>query len=196
MKKIIFVLILLISTFLFGCSSKKIIDEQLPEHIEFSLERCDRLNLQDERLSHLDKEQCYIDIIHDLNYVPEAISKNQAFIICDKVISPDLKEICYGYLAEAKKDSSVCDKIVSQKNKNYCWGIVAKAKKDSSICAKFNNQKDKDLCFGGVASAKKDSKICEEIIDQRIKDLCYINAVIIRKDNASAIIEEINIKRG
>ncbi|HLD48870.1 MAG TPA: hypothetical protein VJB11_00745, partial [archaeon] len=80
---------------------------------------------------------------------------------------------CVFDIAKEKQNPLLCDKINSTYIKNICYEAVSKIKNDSSVCENINDKYEKDNCYLSYSIIKKDSSVCEKILSQISKDICY-----------------------
>lgn len=101
------------------------------------------------------KEACYLSV--------SLINPNLA--ICDKIQTPDFKNICY---ALNEEDSSSCKGIEQLDVKDYCYFYSAIIKEDFHICKGIQEGELKDRCYYLIAT---NGDILERILSIRVYDV-------------------------
>jgi len=135
------------------------------------------------------RESCYLHLAWFLN--DESICK---------FTHPTYEGMCYGAVAQQKKDEKVCESVLSESSRERCYSDLNQIIGDISICEdKIHTTEWKDHCYFSVilASSEQGDKkltsgeklICEKIVTPNIKDDCirYYNDSIASQEKIKNI---------
>ena len=193
MKNFYILLLILIVSLIFGCSSKvsdsELVDKSITEPVSESKNKLDSTLVTecDEKQDIIEKDLCYFNLALD----------NVDDSFCDKIsgtqpnesaiIGGVKKDSCYILISiENPEDLAICEKIQNTEDKELCYRRVAVKKKDPSICDLIQRDPNpiKEKCFMDVAIEKKDVSICNKNQVQIWKNLCFTGVAIAKKDSS------------
>lgn len=67
--------------------------------------------------------------------------------VCDKVVSVQMKELCYVNVRFGNKSVDFCER---DEQRDICLHIVSIKQGDKSICSRINNESIRSLCLGNI----------------------------------------------
>jgi hypothetical protein len=125
-------------------------------------------------------EACFIDVVQDKN----------AFVVCDNIISDDLRDKCFLLIFDNQPVAAICDRIVGKVRRNGCLTQLANYMKDAAVCDKVDDLDYRDRCLLDVAETMNytDVTVCERFTAERERNICYghvVNVTSIRGDSAT-----------
>ena len=126
-------------------------------------------------------------------------------VLCEKIGSDDEvgRNICYIYLAVAKKQGGLCDKITVQggmNSRDTCFALVGGETGNVSLCEKISvdeGNNSRDVCIAAVAVKNRNPLLCEEmkrLSGENSRDTCYV-LLAVELENAS-LCEKVRLQTG
>lgn len=175
MKKILVVMLVLISVLLFVACDEFFVDEETIEIAKSgTYQDCASLNTTDDKNRI---EKCY-----------EYVGKKQDDPAACAAASGRYRDDCYEDVAVDLGEESYCNQISSKYSQADCFTDIAIDKRDSSICANMGGSQA-DECYKDFSIDTDDFDTCALISSDSQSDECYMHFAVI--DNNEELCDEL-----
>lgn len=170
MKKLLILVILVLSFVLTSCGGNWNIDNEETNKINDEIVNEESLNDTTEESSNVGKKQTMEECMYWCEIVWKSNPWNKDRSGADMKV--DCDNLCYASMWIQDNDLESCGKSQDILLKSGCYTEVAKVKKDPSICDKVTDSTLKNACYSSIAETLKDISICDKIDSDIFKQAC------------------------